>query len=127
MNAKHTSGPWTFYDAPGAGLQICATAGAIANQVKYFAEPAFNSEAHVMEFTLRMKHSTQPIGIADERWVQFEPKGWHEMQEANARLIAAAPELLEACERALEALELEYGEGSADYLTAAIRKAKEGQ
>lgn len=38
-------------------------------------------------------------------------------------LHSAAGELLEACKRALDALELEYGDGCASYLTAAIQKA----
>lgn len=59
----HTDAPWTFYDAPGAGLQIRATAGAIAKQVAFFAEPTFKSDAEVMEYTLRLQHySTCPSG-----------------------------------------------------------------
>ena len=38
--------------------------------------------------------------------------------DANARLIAAAPELLEACERAI------HGDGSLDGMRAAIEKAR---
>lgn len=54
------------------------------------------------EFTT--KEGYQPILDRSERWltmgiqpwVQFPPLEWTEMQEANAKLIAAAPELLEA-------------------------------
>lgn len=60
------------------------------------------------EFTT--KEGYQPILDRSERWltmgiqpwVQFPPLEWTEMQEANAKLIAAAPDLLEACIRAAE-------------------------
>lgn len=48
----------------------------------------------------------------------------------NARLIAAAPELLEACREGLRLLEinLEYNRGKvSDLLKAAIRKAEGGE
>jgi hypothetical protein len=54
-----------------------------------------------------------------------------EQQEANARLIAAAPELLAACQAAIDAA-VEYGGWHGDYTLASllnmvIRKATTGE
>jgi hypothetical protein len=49
--------------------------------------------------------------LADVWFSPAEGKGWHEVDAANARLIAAAPELLIAlqnCSKALEALHKLY-------------------
>lgn len=89
--AKHTPGPWVARDVPGAGLEIHAPVHLV--DMAELDEP-------IMTFQL-----TRPAGhklIACERWVQFEPKGWHEMQEANAKLIAAAPQMLEVVEKAIK-------------------------
>ena len=57
-----------------------------------------------------------------EVWIQFPTKEWREQVEANARLIAAAPDLLEAAKLALEALRMP---ASIQALKAAIAKATE--
>jgi hypothetical protein len=45
------------------------------------------------------------------------------IQEANARLIAAAPEMLDACKAALAACEIEFPGSTTGLLRAAIAKA----
>ena len=58
-------------------------------------------------------------------WIA-QVRGEGKEKEANAKLIAAAPDLLEACERALETLENENIFGQARLLLAvAIKKATE--
>ena len=47
----------------------------------------------------------------------------HEETEANARLIAASPCLLEACERLLDAIDAEYPDGKVGSKTDAAYKA----
>jgi len=58
----------------------------------------------------------------------FRAGGWP-LMEANARLIAAAPDLLHACELAADCVDRFQGKlspGATDRLRAAIRKATEG-
>jgi hypothetical protein len=67
------------------------------------------------------------MNIAYELWTQFPRAEWDAMQEANARLIAAAPDLLETLEAVTDALaghELNNGDVSAiNKARAAIAKA----
>lgn len=88
--AAHTPGPWTYRDAPGAGIQISATlprgfmfdhTGCGADGITQF-----------MTFTLR---DALQIQVADERWVQFETSAWSAMQKANAARIVSC---VNACE-----------------------------
>lgn len=70
-----TPAPWRWEDTPGAGLQI-------------FAPIPF--KANCVEFTL--KAAEQPVYtlLAYEKWLQFPPKEWNEMQRANAEFLSAA-------------------------------------
>jgi hypothetical protein len=79
----HTPTPWTFRDVSGAGIEICAP----VYEMKGVDLPRGMPEApiHVFQFT-----SPQNVQVAAERWVQFEPTGWHEMQMANAAFIVEA-------------------------------------
>lgn len=73
-------------------------------------------------------HIFDMTSIACERWVQFSPEGWDEMQEANACLIVAAPDMLAACKWA-EAVLAPFSKEPAEkaginLLRAAIAKAE---
>ena len=94
---KHAKGPWTWKDNVGAGIEIFGDVQAcefvdlprgLSNEVKIF-------------------HMTAPahLQIACERWLQFEPQGWHEMQIANAELLVQAPTLQKKLTVAMKALE----------------------
>lgn len=127
---SHTPGPWSYRNAVGAGLQIEATlpAGFRGSAICRTA----GERIRTMLFELRKQTTVQ---IADEQWVQFSTNEWDEMQEANARLISAAPELLEACKSVLavgECLEkpddenqrIYLGKRTIEKLRAAISKAE---
>jgi hypothetical protein len=100
-----TPGPWSWQDVPGAGLQIHAP----VYQVQGVELPA-GLEKPIMIYQLNYPANVQ---IAFERWVQFDPKGWHEMQVANAKLISAAPDLAQAIKVWVAAHKLGYGNMSA--------------
>jgi hypothetical protein len=81
----HTPGPWRAVDTPSVGWEIKA-------EVKgYRGTP-----------TIWHGHGgggDRSATLAYEPWVQFPPKELQEMFAANARLIAASPELLEALKK----------------------------
>jgi hypothetical protein len=76
---KHTKGPWKLSINNGSGRQIMAVIGN-------------GDQQNLAEFKLR---GDIPVTIFTDVWVQFPSKEWNEMQDANAELIARAPELLE--------------------------------
>lgn len=82
MKTKHTPGPWTLTNVEGAGLQIYAKIGA-HNFIEY-ASVSKDTEGMIWQL------------LSYEPWHQFAQEPWEEMQEANAAIMAAAPELLES-------------------------------
>jgi hypothetical protein len=73
MSDKHTPGPWGWDDVPGSGIQIRGP----------------------------YKGGTRLLFI--EIWRQFPEREWDAEMEANARLIAAAPDLLESLQEIVAA------------------------
>lgn len=85
------------------------------------------SKRNVVEGVLS---GTRPITLFAAIWVQFENREWREMQEANARLFVASPELYEACAACLEDYEADANGGRRlrretiiEMLRAALSKA----
>lgn len=93
--SEHTPTPWTYRDVSGAGLEICAPVYKMAGVDLPRGMP--EAPIHVFQFT-----APQIVQVAAERWVQFEPKGWSEMQEANAAFIVLAVNNHDALVAALE-------------------------
>lgn len=100
--SNHTPGPWAEKECVGEVIEIRAGC------------PSY------------------PIATMNRDKAPFKTKGSEEREKANARLIAAAPELLDACETALNALCGPHGikgPGTPEHhareeLRAAIRKAR---
>ena len=120
MNAKHTPGPWAIY-----GRAIYT-----ADKRKHWIENRDRRAVYVAQ--VRARHDSEIGCHVDD--VEDNPVCEQEA-EANARLISAAPDLLEALERMLETAErlkeqVDYHEGfSGEYQSfkmarAALAKAK---
>jgi hypothetical protein len=91
----HTPTPWTYNDVSGAGLEIRGPVYLSKGIELPRGMP--NSPIKIFEFT-----APQIVQIAAERWVQFEPNGWSEMQQANAAFIVKAVNAHDALMEALE-------------------------
>jgi hypothetical protein len=106
---EHTPGPWFVHYC------YCAKREAPGQACGITSDPNDNPEAGFRTVDV----------VSDTCYSEC----CHMMTEADARLIAAAPDLLAACERALEKMEMigEYTDGappSTYYLEDAIAKAK---
>lgn len=109
---KHTPGPWTLKMGDGAGRQVLGIIGS-GNQT--------NQGEYILKGNI-------PVPLFTDVWVQFGSEEWNEMQDANAKLIAAAPDLLKACINALSVGEIHFetcvlSKGVKKTLLEAIEKA----
>lgn len=87
----YTKGPWKFEDRPGTGQLILAKTPddeSIRNHVE------FHYKAGVY------------VPIYTSVWVQFTSKSYKEMQVANGKLMAAAPDMYEALKAIIESGEI---------------------
>jgi hypothetical protein len=75
---KHTPGPWAVDDGDG---RYCGIFGEDGNPVAYLCEPKFPNDVHLLPLDM----DGSPDGY----------RYWEE-HKANARLMAAAPDLLTA-------------------------------
>lgn len=102
----HTPGPWIAENIPSAGIQIKARlpfhpyveADNATSPWKLAPDKAYGL-FHMTPTAGSVSFSVNKAGeiwamLSYEEWVQFPSADWHAMQMANARLIAAAPDLL---------------------------------
>lgn len=95
---RFTPGPWEARDEKGAGLQILAVA-----DIGSSLDSAGSRQVLQPLYKVSIK-PTLSVGddgrvhmlLSYEDWRQFPTVNFKEMQRANARLIASAPELFEA-------------------------------
>ena len=99
---KHTPGPWEAKNIPSAGWQIRARLKSYEDQLLRFFETSHTPNLRV-EFSRDSLNLIATLGY--ETWCQFPVDGWERELAANMRLIAAAPDLLEALVKAAIPLE----------------------
>lgn len=98
MSNAHTPGPWTAKFTSGAGLSVHA-------DVSKALGPRYSHDCPIYHTA----SDSVGLSIAYELWTQFPRAEWEAMQQANARLISAAPELLEALRNLLDGMEASGG------------------
>ena len=98
---KHTPGPWEAKDVESAGIEIFAKVDIGKEDMSGgVLQPIYRVS---LEPSLQVgKDGIVRAMISYESWRQFPSINFQEMQRANAQLISAAPELLEACKIGLE-------------------------
>lgn len=87
--AEHTPGPWEATDRPGQGWQICA-------RVPHLDQAVAIQEVPITPRVQIGDDGKVYVVLSYETFNQFPSDNWLEMQAANARLFAAAPDLLKA-------------------------------
>jgi len=98
---KHTPGPWEAIDSPGAGWSVRARLQAWEGRLLDFYKCPPRPSLKV-EFSGDGLKLVASLGY--ETWCQFPASQWPEELAANMKLIAAAPDLLEACKELRDAL-----------------------
>ncbi len=95
---EYTPGPWEAKNMPSAGWQINARLKSYESRLLRFYETLHAPDLRV-SFSGDGLNLTATLGF--ETWCQFPVDGWEEELAANMHLIAAAPDLLEACKALL--------------------------
>ncbi len=91
---KYTKGKWTIKNIPSHGLEIYAEVNMGTDEHGGVLQPIYNVD---IKPHLKVGEDGKAfLMIAYESWRQFPSINFQEMQEANAQLIAAAPDGLEA-------------------------------
>lgn len=96
---KHTPGPWKAKHTPSAGLSVHAN-------VSKALGPRYSDDCPIYH----LGNDACTMSLAYELWTQFPRAEWDAMQEANARLIAAAPELLDSLRALTHSLDPDHFE-----------------
>lgn len=91
---EHTPTPWEFHNVSGAGLEIRAP----VYRMDAVELPRCMPDMPIQTFVFT---APQIVQIVAERWVQFEPTGWAEMQKANAAFIVKAVNNYDALMKAM--------------------------
>jgi hypothetical protein len=101
METNHTPGPWEL----------------VTRECPIEPGETYTAIAHIHHREVVGKHSEQDVCHVST-WGRADGES-----TANARLIAAAPDLLEACRAALSVCEAESANWQAEIIRAAIAKA----
>ena len=142
--SKHTPGPWKWFGHAQYGVYLATVKGGRQIVMDFVrkgmggAQPRFQPPGGVMvkaddllQFEVGRKDIVG-LGNVDESVYRLDVRG---IDNADARLIAAAPDLLEACKAAMSVMsggctdDVERGAPSGaamNLLASAIRKAEEG-
>lgn len=130
--SKHSPGPWEGKYFPSAGFQLKARMRTYESRLRTFFEAPPHPHLTV-EFGRDGLQLYATLGY--ETWTQWETPEQQAEQEANFKLIAAAPDLLDACIEARSAIDYLMGDSdlpeddsdemtAMQMLSAAIAKAE---
>ena len=127
---KHVPGPWKARKVPAGNWFIEA-------ELKH---PKGKAISHIFEvpvlphlYSATLKDGVVTVEMAYSAWYQFGGGDWNEgTGEANAKLMAAAPELLEACKAMAEYLSGQWDDWDSRpnclcLAEQAIKKAEDGE